>query len=221
MKLGTIKIEALKLMFANNDDELSIDNHDNNDPNGVAPLDLTEAAADPQYRDYLNNMNGSINRCFSILEARKVLPTKRAVLIEDAAQNEYGKEIDLSAIADLDDIQRVTVRNRNGYATAVDYDTEADTMILPTVRAGDTVALIYYPRLSRLTQTADNTQELPIPDKIATIIPYYVKYDLFREDDESEANTALRRFEESLAEITERAGSYQSAVDHVVGFWGD
>ena len=221
MKLGTIKIEALKLMFANNDDELTIDNHDNNDPNGTAPLDLNEIAADPQYRDYLNNINGSINRCFSILEARKVLPTKRALLIESAEQNEYGKEIDLLTISDLDDIQRVTARNRNGYATAIDYDTEADTMILPFVRAGDTVALIYYPRLARITQTADNNEELPIPDKIATLIPYYVKYDLFREDDATEANAALRRFEESLAEITERAEAYQGSVDRVVGIWED
>ena len=221
MKLGTIKIEALKLMFANNDDQLVISNRGNEDPDGTAPIDLTQAAADPQYRDYLNNMNGSINRCFSVLEARKILPTKRVVLLEEAEQNEYGKEIDLSTITDLDDVQRVTARGRNGFSSAVDYDMEADTMILPFVRAGDTVAMIYYPQLARLTQTADDNAELPIPDKIATLIPYYVKYDLFREDDASEANAALRRFEESLSEITERTESYQSSVDHTVGFWGD
>lgn len=219
MKLGTIKIEALKLMFANGYDELTIDNYDNQDSgNGSSALDLIEAAGNSQYRDYLNNMNGSINRCFSVLEARKVLPVKRAVLVANADVTEYGKEIDISTVNDLDDIQRVTVRNERGYDTASDYDTEADTMILPFVHEGDKVTLIYYPRLERLTQTADNTQELEIPDKIATLIPYYIKYDLFREDDASEANTALRWFEESLAQIAQRQESHQSSVDTTVSF---
>ena len=221
MKLGTIKIEALKLMFANNDDELTIDNRDNG-AGGSAALDLNEASIDPQYRDYLNNMNGAINRCYSILEARKVLPTKRVVLLaEGNAFAQANAEFSLSSITDIDDIKRVTLRNQNGYMPSADYYTEGDTLVLPLLPADCAVALIYYPTLPRLTQTADNTQEIPVPDKIAAIIPYYVKYDLFREDSESEANTALRRFEETLSEITERAETYQSSVDSVVGYWGD
>lgn len=219
MKLGTIKIEALKLMFANNDDELTIDNSDNEGASGTAPVDLTEMESNPQYRDYLNNMNGSINRCFSVLESSKVLPTKRVVLISDSETTEYGKEVDLSSIEDMDDICRVSLRNDYGYDPTVDFHTEGDTLILPLVRTGDTVSLIYYPTLARLTQTADNTQELDIPNKIATIIPYYIKYDLFREDDVSESNAALRMFEDSLSLIHRRTETYQGSTDHIIGVW--
>lgn len=214
MKLGTIKIESLKLMFANNDDELTIDNKDNI-LGGSAALDLNEAALDSQYRDYLNNMNGSINRCFTLLESKKILPKKRITLISPASSDQINFEYDLSTVIDLDEIDRIVVQ-RNDRIYDSDYLIEGSTLILPYVEKGDVVRMIYYPLLTRLTQTSDNTADIPIPDKIAVLIPYYVKYDLFREDSESEANESLGQFMRMLEMITNTNDSHQTSVDNVI-----
>ena len=60
MKLGEIKIEALKLMFAGN-------GQDYNDPD---INQLERMKQQQEYKDYLGSMNGSINRCFAVLEER-------------------------------------------------------------------------------------------------------------------------------------------------------
>ena len=199
MKLGDVKIEALKLMFANGMDQLTISNSGNEDPDGVSALDLTEAEADPKYADYLHNMNGAINRCFSLLESRRILPTKRKVLVASADETNY--EIDLSQHEDVDDVEKVVLQHTYGRNEDADFSIEGDILIIPCVMAGDQVRLVYYPRLSRLTYTTGDDTELPVPEKIASIIPYFVKYDLFRDDDESEANEALRQFERMLSDM--------------------
>ena len=67
MKYGEIKIETLKLMFANMGEDISTDK-----------LDTYEQS--DNYGSYLINMPGSINRCFSALECKGVLPSKSKVL---------------------------------------------------------------------------------------------------------------------------------------------
>ena len=62
MKLGEIKLESLRLMNAN-DENLSIEN-------------LGLYAQDERYKDYLDRMNGSINRAISRFMTYKVIPTK-------------------------------------------------------------------------------------------------------------------------------------------------
>ena len=57
MKYGEIKIEALKLMFVNMGDDIDIDG-------------LETYAQDDNYKSYLVNMPGSINRCFRALRRR-------------------------------------------------------------------------------------------------------------------------------------------------------
>lgn len=218
MKLGEVKIEALKLMFANGMDQLTISNYGNTGANGSAALDLTQAEADPQYADYLHNMTGSINRCYSVLESRRVLPTKRKVLVESAPYTDGDYEIDLSQHDDVDDVQRVVLEHIFGTTNDADFYTEGNILKLPYVSTGDQIRLVYYPRLSRLTSTAGNDTELPMPDKIACIIPYFIKYDLYREDDAGEANEALRQFERMLADL-DSTQTRQTSVDTVIGMW--
>ena len=54
MKLGEIKIEALKLMFADYTDDLSMEN-------------LAALKSDENFGRYVNSMPGAINRCYNIL----------------------------------------------------------------------------------------------------------------------------------------------------------
>ena len=63
MKLGEIKIEALRLMFATQGEDFDPDR-------------LPDLRGDELYGSYLIAMPGSINRCFSDLETRGVLPVR-------------------------------------------------------------------------------------------------------------------------------------------------
>lgn len=220
MRVGEIKIEALKLMFANNGEQLTIDNS-NNGENGSAILDLAEAAGDQQYADYLNNMDGAINRCFGVLEARKVVPARRHVLVESA--EEYADEMEFDfppqdsneEDVPVDDVQRVTIRGSAHYVPSCDYVVEGDKLIVwNRVRPGDKVSMIYYPVVPRLPMTDGDDAEVPLPEKIASLIPYYVKFDLFREDDAAEANTALQMFERGVSELTAMQANHQTSVDN-------
>ena len=67
MKLGDIKIEALKLMFVNMGDDIDIES-------------LETYAQDEIYKSYLVNMPGAINRCFASIEEKRVLPSKSRTL---------------------------------------------------------------------------------------------------------------------------------------------
>ena len=67
VKYGEIKIEALKLMFVNNGDDIRYE-------------DIEAYEQDDTYSGYLVNMPGSVNRCFSELELKGVLPSKSKTL---------------------------------------------------------------------------------------------------------------------------------------------
>ncbi len=71
MKIGEIKIEALRLMLPNMGSNLQIEQ--------LTAPGLTEA-----YRSYLRGMIGSINRCLSDIETRRVIPPKVFVLTANA-----------------------------------------------------------------------------------------------------------------------------------------
>ena len=86
MTLGEIKIEALKLMFTNMNDDIDAYN-------------IAHYYDDENYRGYLYAMVGSINRCFSRIEDRKILPsrTKRFKADEGVVSDKYIR-YDLNAL---------------------------------------------------------------------------------------------------------------------------
>lgn len=218
MTLGEIKVETLKLLFANGENEIQpIDNVGNG-----SAMTLGDAALDNQFRDYLLKIPGAINRCYAELEAEKVVPAKRLVLLSFAEENAANMEIDLdevSGLTDYDDIQRLTVRNGMEYDAYAQYELEGKVLILPFVRKGDTVTMIYYHALARITSTTGADTVIGLPDKIAALIPYYCKFDIYREDNATEADKAYQVFRAGI-ELVKQNGSYgyQSSVDRTT--WG-
>lgn len=189
MKLGEIKVEALRLMFVDFANDYGIE-------------ELETIATDRNYAQYVSGMTGAINRCMSELEIRKVLPVKRKKL---TGGNIEGRLIryNLDEIcADFYAINRVIRSYRNAYEANADYRMEGNTLVLNNVSNDEQVVLLYYPRLKRVTGGSDNNMELSdIPDFIATAIPYYIKGDLFRLDEPAEAGEARNWFEAALDDI--------------------
>lgn len=82
MTIGEIKKEALKLMFTNQDNEID-------------SLDLEGLYNDSNYGDYLNNMNGCINRAIIRLKSKGVEYTGERITKDTKDDTELGLEWEL------------------------------------------------------------------------------------------------------------------------------
>ena len=193
MKYGEIKIEALKLMFVNSGDDIDIDG-------------LETYAQDDNYKSYLVNMPGAINRCFSSIEEKRVLPSKsKALERSDGIARGGFIRFDLPAlISDFYDIERVVSESSDGdYNSDCDYQREGDNLVIPRYEEGDDIAytVIYKPKIERVSSLTDDNMEIAVPNSIASYIPYFVKGDLYRDDEPNEASEARNWFEQAMEEI--------------------
>lgn len=208
MKLGEIKAEAYRLMFAD------IEFPDFSDEQYLNET-LETIEQNPNYSEYANGMAGAINRCFASLENKRVIPEKRV----NIAFSKIGKNrAVLSDIADdIHSIDRISYidEDKNLYIPSVDYAREGrDTLILDVLRGGE-YTLIYYPKIPMVKSTDGNSREIDLPDDIACLIPYFIKGELYRQDDANEAAEARNTYEAMVGELCDNSSSYYGCVDNV------
>ena len=189
MKLGEIKIEALKLMFVNYNKDYSIS-------------DLSNLMSDENCGSYLANMPGSINRCFSVIEEKRVLPV-RTYTIKEFDTSGYFARFSLSSIPDFFDIERVIKESRRGYIGCLPYIREGNDLLISDYDEEAIYRVVYKPSIERVMSFTDEYADIDIPDKIAAFIPYFIKGDLYREDEPSEASEARNWFEQAMDSISE------------------
>lgn len=198
MKLHDIMIESLKLMFASYDRDLAL-----------AKID--DLKVDSAYRDYIYNMPPAINRAFHIIENKGVL--KEIVRSYDAESTERWKNVAVpEEIPSADGVL-------GGRLTRIDYRVlhhgvrvafsdiigrSNGEVLLPSVVGGEQYDVFYSPKIHRVTAETPEDTEIPIPDEIASLVPYYVKSELYREEDISEADNARAWFTAGLNEIVSR-----------------
>jgi hypothetical protein len=196
LKLGDIKVEALRLMFMGGAMEIGVDQ-------------LLDYADDTTYGYYLSRMPGAINRAFSVIERRHVLPVKAVRLTSDC----HGTaRFDLKTLApDLYDVARVSWLREGTYEPSADHHIEGAELLVPAFDPDADYTLVYYPCIDRVSAGTDDEKEIELPDEIAEVIPYAIKGDLFCADNEGEADAARAFFEAALHEI---------ALSHVHGSQG-
>lgn len=198
MKLHDIMIESLKLMFSAYDRDLAL-----------AKID--DLKVDSAYRDYIYNMPPAINRAFHIIENKGVL--KEIVRTYDAESTERWKNVAVpEEISSADGVL-------GGRLTRIDYRVlhhgvrvafsdiigrSNGEVLLPSVVGGEQYDVFYSPKIHRVTAETPEDTEIPIPDEIASLVPYYVKSELYREEDISEADNARAWFTAGLNEIVSR-----------------
>ncbi len=191
MRLSEIKSEALKLMFLNFEGEdITSDNIKTNNA----------------YRPYLVNMPGAINRAFSNIEEKRVLPAKSVLLSNRVGDFGAFITFDISAMADeICDIGRIVQRTESGeYNGAHEYERVGDLIVIPNDRSDSEYTLLYHPRIPRITSETDDEAEINIPNNIACLIPYFIKGDLYRDDEPNEAGEARNWYEQGMREIAYR-----------------
>lgn len=204
MKLGQIKIEALKLMFANYGFDPSIE-------------DLPTLAQDENYGSYLVAMNGSISRAIDRIEnalvvKRKIFDIPKAYL---STLNKNYQRFDLSRISDYFMIDRVICAYDNGVIDEnAEFTLAGDTITLNNVSA--TFSIVYFPKVKNIDEDTSDTNELELEDRFARIIPYFIKGELFQEEEPSLAADATNRFEALLADYSQPSISKQNTILKVI-----
>ena len=202
MKVGDIKIDALRLMFAEID-------------NGMTAENVGSYDGDAEVGDYLRSMPGSIRRSLLDLESRRILPERSAPLkLAEAERVKSFYRFDLSTIKDFYDVSRVTMYGESSYEGDYPYRIEGNTLILISPDENATFNLLYYPRV-KIPSALGNGEVLEIPDEIAALIPYFIKGELYRQDEINDAAEAMSWYEQRLALLAPKRTEKQSHVSSV------
>lgn len=201
MKIGDIKIEAIKLMFTNYGFDMGIE-------------DLSKMLADENYSSYIVNMNGSIARALDRIENACVLPLKRKeITLADCDAGSHNSIFDTAKIDDLFVIDRVTAEYGKGsYCGNIGFELEGDILILPYA---EKYTILYYPTIKTIDNSVQDSDDIWIPDKIARLIPYFIKGELYQEEEPSLAADARNLFEASLDDLKQQTQSKQDYVHKV------
>ena len=213
MTLGEIKAEALRLMHIDMDvDAETVGNIEFDDNFGVL----------------YSGIVGAVNRALSDLEARRILPLKRALLGEAysrrpqngasrTSQNGASRTspptvevceavagqvvyFPLDGIADLSLPARLTVIGEGYVVEDCPYTFEAGRLRVMDYDKGAAYELLYHPRPARVKRDTPNGTVLEIPEVLVAALPYYVKADVFRIDEPGEANDARNWYENAVAQ---------------------
>lgn len=206
--IGDIKKQALMLMFVNYENDLSEQDVD--------------TITDEEYTRYLVNMNSCINRAIKRIQNAGVLPKKTAI-ITASTQGEIGTFIARynlpSIIEDIHTIERITMQD-NGtglYDPNVGFGLEGDVLLLLPLTKTQTYRVLYTPSIGKIALNAPSNTQINVPDEVAEIIPYFIKAELYEEDEPAMAAQARNIFEATLDSLRRSEYSVQRKVVNVYG----
>lgn len=213
MTLAEIKIACLKLLKASY-------------ANLVAE-NIADYYEDSNLNEYLYQMPESINRCFDRFLMDNVAP-KAVVEIDDEVydvtvddKNIY-MTMNMTQIADYYRIDRVIYINPSiVYHVDFDYIMEEDNLILAYQNGYGTYKVVYVKKMPYLTSTSADDDEIDLPGELLRLVPYFVKSDLFEEDEPNLAAAARNIFEASLASIKQKSTIRQTVIKSVYNMSDD
>lgn len=190
MTLGELKIAILKLI-SNTNDDLTVDN-------------LIELESDDNYNTILKNCRESINRALTRLLTEKKIPyatlyitPETNVSLQVNNTNRY-KLKDLSN--DINTIINVIYEDTDGNSVGRNQlRVEGEYLVLPNLTKGIYI-VVYLPNIT-IKADMSNNEEINIPEHICSLIPYFVKADLYEEDEPNLAMASRNYFESAIAEL--------------------
>ena len=185
MKLGEIKLEALVLMNIISDGKLQLEK-------------MSDYLNENKYKKYLLSMDQSINRAIDIINTRNVLKEK----ILDLKNLDYKINVNnvILTLNQINDFKKIKKIIKIGDCVEnLKFETISDNLIIYTNIGYDDIKIVYYPKIVSFENLNDN-DELPISNELARIIPYYVKYDLYQEDEPSLSMMAKTVFDSLILE---------------------
>ena len=187
MKLGEIKLEAIRIMNINNDTNLFVEN-------------LSNLAGEKKYAKYLNNMLNVINKAIDIINHRRVLPQKRIDLSEvEIKKGSVNNRFDISSVEDFLSISRIVYEDNNKYLERVPFEREGNNVVISSKYKPEYLAMVYDTKVDNITIELQDTDEVPgLSDELSRLIPYYIKFELYQEDEPDLALTAKSTFDQGI-----------------------
>ena len=206
MKIGAIKLEALGLMYPSEIPAYST----------ADTMDDAYANILSDYSEILARMTGSIARCLDVIVERRVLSVKRLELyLADAEKIGKMYKFDLSASLDFFDVDRVIMQAENAYNGYYPYRMEGKMLVLLSPDEAASFSLLYHPTVTPPSVWENDAELVGVPDELARLIPYFIKGELFREEEPGEAAEAMAWFEQRLASIAQKRTEKQGKVASV------
>lgn len=190
MKLGEIKLEALKIMNINNDSVLVLENMD-------------AILGEKRYAKYLNNMFNCINKAIDVINHKKILPQNRIEMSElEVNQGAINNRFDVSSIRDFMSISRIVYEDSNGYRERIPFEREGNMVVVPNKYLPEYLAMVYNTKIENITDNIADTDDVPnLSDELARLIPYYIKFELYQEDEPDLALTAKNTFDQGIESL--------------------
>lgn len=199
MTYADIKIAALKLMNASY--------------NELVAVNIADYYDDSSLNDYLYKMNESINRCFDRLLSDNLAPQAIVEFDEEdyiITHDDYFYYMDLTQITDLFRLDRVIYTNTGSIEPNHDFLLEGDTLVL-SYRTG-TYKLEYTKVMPYIDDTVADSDTCDLPNEILRLIPYWIKGELYEEEDANLAMAAMNVFEARLMLMKKKKIRHQTKV---------
>lgn len=186
---------------------------DEND-NRVMIDDSFEISAKEEYADRVLPIIESINRAFHRLGQMKKLPTTKYEITYDSTVTSNTIKVPSSVSEQIMEIKKLLLTDQYGNVyTDIPYYFEGDLVILPNLHYGEKYTLIYQPRYVDINVDTDDTSTIDYPDYVIQCIPYFVKADLYEEDDARISNLERNTFEAYASQISTRNESQGDPID--------
>lgn len=164
MTINDIKIEALKLMFTNYNEDIS---------------DINECMQDDNYSAYIPAMNGAINRAIGRLWAKRVI-TKVFTLLPTTHSDTANYSDLCDVLYPVTDTERLLIKERL-------------KSLYPDLEGVDLEK-----KVSEEVNNEIVKRRLYIPADVQALIPYYIKAEVYEEDEPSLAMQARNFFEQAI-----------------------
>lgn len=205
MTKGELIVACIKLMFDNDTDR----------------LDANIISDNADYIGRTNNIIEVINRGFDEVAKARKLPKKTLILVKDMGEvGEYFTKFDLNEVSGEDDILYLTnVAYENGaiYDQNIEIKVEGESkLVLPTINEGRYI-VTYHPKYTKQLSYEDPDTKVieDMPSEALRVIPYFVKAELYEDDDPSRATLSRNIFHQYLQEIPKTPHLKQTKVKSV------
>lgn len=205
MTKGELIVACIKIMFDNDIEQLE-------------PLNISD---NPDYASRTVNIIESINRGFDEIAKAKKLDRKTFKLDKDIGEiGDYYTRYDLNSLIPSNDVLYVS---NVAYEYQLIYDPNIEVrfegenvLVLPRINQGRYI-VTYHPRyINHLNYDDPDTKEIiGMPNEALRVLPYYVKAELYEDDDPEKAVLARNIFHQYLNEIPKTPITKQTRVKSV------
>ena len=156
---------------------------------------------DPNVRDIVLGIVPSINRAFSLIEKRGAT-MKKSKRVKLTSLDKLGKRLVVPLSHVGSDVLTIdTIYFENG--DKISFDKECDSEIYIHSQMEGEYTFIYKTRLSRISESTSDYDDIDLDEGIAEIIPYFVKSELLSSENSEESQASRLLFDGILRELTD------------------